>query len=174
MKHLLLISLTLLLFWSCKKETQAPGQYIRYKIDGRQVAHEGESITFSNGVSAIRRTAPESSTNAKEILITGRTIGIKDSIYLRILSDSVKTGATYQTGTADRSWVIAFTSSGGYHVNDYPAYSMKIHIDKHEGGWITGTFSGNLGRFASPLVFPPNFEGATFTEGSFRSKVTYQ
>ena len=114
--------------------------------------------------------------NEQKLVVEGRT-GAGEVFHLMIVSDSVKTGDNYILRNDGLSGLAFISINSKYYEllgwSNAPPYSMMIHIDKHAGGWILGTFSGKLGRPVTPDP-PGGFEAVTITEGSFSSKVVYK
>ncbi len=183
---LLFVSVSLLL-GSCKKDTndepepELPGgYYIKYKVNGRQVAFEGEALPgIYIGVLSVRGKSM-SAPYAIHFSVYGKTPDPNEECLLEILADSVKTGDNYTwdgSGRPNGSFFNISTKSQRYGIREgtlTPApYSMSVHINKHAGGWVSGTFSGKLRNLDYP-VHPVGFEEVTITEGSFSSKVAYK
>jgi hypothetical protein len=96
-------------------------------------------------------------------------------IILSIYADSVKAGQTYTINDAANG-LAAVIIEGKYYQTfssgSTPQFSLSVKIDQHSNGWVSGTFSGKLGRMV-PNSNPSAFEDMTVTEGSFKTKVVY-
>ncbi len=184
MKHLLILALSVALF-SCQRNNNSTGNnstnrttgsyFIKFKANGTPIEYTGDLfIGLTNGVSGNRVIVNTGGLSYRQLIINGQN-GSNNIVSISIVTDSVKTGQTYVINNTSTNGV-AMVNTGGKQYQTYtstttPQYSATVTITQHSGGWISGTFTGKLGRMVSSN--PLTFEDLTVTDGTFETKVVY-
>lgn len=138
MKYLL--TLVTIVFISCSKPTAGNEREISYDIAGNHQQHLAASGVKFPGNLAIKTFYQFSG-------ITNST----NSVIIMIVTDSLKTGATYHLIQGTGSTLTVNNESYTlFKPDDY----LDVTITEHSGGKVNGTFSGKLSKAVSlnPLV----------------------
>lgn len=171
--------LFVVIFFSCRRDNSNSNArttgdyYIKCDANGTAVEHSGDLLqSLTSGVEAHRINYNFGGAVLKELFINGQT-GVNNMVQIGIVADSVKTGSTYQLNDIGTNGTFAIIVNGKmYQIysSATPQYSVIIHIDQHSGGWVSGTFSGNVGFYNAVAN---TYEKMTITDGSFSTKVVY-
>ena len=184
MKRILVIFTTVFYLLSCQKEVAdhtdpPPPQdcFLKFKASGQVYAYNGAySIENNGGVSAIRSRVGSGPGSFPVLRIDGLTNG-ENEFDVELYEDSVKSGQTYIVGEAGSppTGLASFLVGGKVFLvfpsSIAPQETLSVTITQHGKGWISGTFTGNMGW---RNISSGPFENLAITEGSFQTKVLYQ